>query len=140
MSQTPAYLVAGGTVMPHRFVSPDASAEHQGIQATANSQIIGISGSETKFAPLEDLVSTNPHAETGDQIRLHGDGQSQILVEAGAAFTSGVRLKADANGKAVAAATSGTTPQEVGAISQQAAAAEGDLVLVQVALQSHSPA
>jgi len=133
MPQTPQRIVAGGTVLPFRFIMPDTSADHQGLQADANADLIGVAGEQTKYAPLSDLVVTNPHAEAGDPIRLHGDGE-EALVEAGAAFTAGVRLKSDATGRAVAVA--GGSTQNYGARAQQAAAAAGDLVRVSVEIGS----
>ena len=139
MPQTHQRLIAGGTVNPFRFVMMSTAADHTGLQATANAELVGIAGEETKFAPLDDLVTTNPHATVGQPLNVRGPGE-EALVEAGAAFSAGVRLKADTNGKAVAVATSGTTNQNYGAIAQQAANAEGDLVRVSVELGTVRPA
>lgn len=139
MPNTTQRIVAGGTIQPFRFVMPDSSAEHQGLQATANAEILGVSGEETKYAPLSDLVSSNPHAAAGDPVNLRGDGE-EAMVEAGGSFSAGVLLKSDANGKAVAAATTGTTLQQFGGRSQQAAAAEGDIIRMTVQPGSIRPA
>ena len=139
MPQTPQRIVAGGQILPHRFVKPDTSEDHQGLQADANAEIIGVSGEETLHAPLDDLITTNPHAEDGDPVNLRGPGE-EALIEAGAAFSAGVRLKADANGKAVAALTTGTTAQNSGGRSQQAAAADGDLIRMTIEPETYRPA
>jgi hypothetical protein len=139
MPNTPPQLVAGGTIYPHRFVTLSTDAEHEGVQATANSKIIGITGPPTKFPPLSDLVSDNPAAEEFDSFLLKGEGEI-CLVEAGAACTAGIDLKADSDGKAVASLTTGTVVQQIGAVSLQAAAADGDLIKVQVRCQAHLPA
>ncbi len=139
MSNTPQRIVAGGTINPFRFIKPDTSDEHQGLEADANAEIIGVSGEETKFAPLSDLVTTNPHAEIGDSVNLRGPGE-EALVEAGGVFSAGVRLKSDATGRAVAALTTGTIAQNYGGRSQQAAAAAGDLVRVSVDPGTFRPA
>ena len=54
------------------------------------------------------------------------------LVKAGEAFGRGTRLKADADGKAVAIATTGTDRQNIGAVALESAGAAGELVPVQV--------
>ncbi len=139
MSQPTQRIVAGGNILPFRFVKPDTTADHQGLQASANAEIIGVAGEETKFAPLSDLVTTNNHAESGDTVNLHGPG-GEALVEAGAAFAAGTRLKADSVGRAVAIATSGTTVQEYGGRSQEAAAAAGEKIRINVEPGSIRPA
>ncbi len=139
MANTPPRIVAGGQILPFRFLSPDSSADHQGLQATANGEIFGVSGEGTKYAPLSDLVTTNPHAEAGDPVDLRGDGE-EGMVEAGAAFSAGVRLKADAIGRAVAVATTGTIAQNYGGRSQQAATAAGELVRISVETGTVRPA
>ena len=139
MSNTPQRIIAAGDILPHRFVTPSTSEEHAGTQAIANSEIIGVSGEETKFAPLSDLVTTNNHAEDGDPVNLRGPGE-EALVSAGGAFNAGVLLKSDANGQAVAAAlTGGTVRQRVGGRSQQAALAANDLIRISVDDASYTP-
>jgi len=139
MPNTPPNLIAGGAIRPHRFVKMDTAEEHQGLECDANDAPIGIAGPPTLNAPMSDLVTTNNAAADGDSFLLKGPGE-YCQLEAGASFNSGTRLKADADGKGVAVATSGTTIQQWGAISQQAAAADGDLVEVFVELGSERPA
>jgi hypothetical protein len=132
-------LIAGGNVNPFRLITPSVSADHTGSQAGANDPIIGASGGGTKFAPLNDLVTTNLHAAAGDQIELRGPGE-EAMVAAGAAIAAGTRFKSDANGKAVAAATTGTTNQQCGGWTQQAAAAEDELIRVLIDPEVFRPA
>lgn len=138
MPATPPRLVAGGDVYPSRFVKMSTTADDQGLQATANDQLIGVSYEGGKFSPLSDLVSSNPHAESGDPIGLYGDGE-QCLLELGGSVTRGGRLKADADGKGVAIATTGTTIQQFGAIALESGSS-GEKIRVFVLLGSERPA
>ena len=131
MPNTPVHLKAGGDIYPCRFVMLDTSADHTGLQATANGVIIGVAQEGSNYPPLNDLVTTHKAATSGEYFRLYGDGD-QCLVEAGEAFDRGTRLKADANGKAVAILTTGTTRQNIGAVALASAAAAGEKIPVQV--------
>lgn len=131
MPQTPPTLISGGNIYPNRFVMMDSSEDQQGIQATANAVTVGISGDSTKYPPLTGLVSNTYHAEDGDPITLRGAEESQTLLELGGTVAAGDYLKSDSNGKGVAIATSGTTPQNVGARALKAGVS-GDLLEVEV--------
>lgn len=131
MPNTPPALVASGAVLPFRGVK--LSGEHTGAQTTANDAGIGIARGSTRNAPLEGLVTTNNHANTGDPISLIGDGEIG-LAEVGAAVTAGDKLKSDANGKLVAIATSGGATQNVIAVALEDGAADGVKIRVQVQL------
>ena len=72
-------LPAGGAVKRHRFVTVDENSN--GIQAVADSNIIGVSMNET---------STGQVLEIADGI---------VMVEAAKAVTAGKIAYADANGK-----------------------------------------
>ena len=106
-------LPAGGAVARHRFVS--VSSE-KAIQATAATQIIGVSMNEVTAA----------ENTAGGHIVEIADGI--VMVEAAGAITAGVAVYADANGKATAAA--GTA--NVAGIAITAAAAAGDLIAVKM--------
>jgi len=138
MPNTPPRLVAGGTIYPSRFVQMDASNDDRGLQATANDALIGISYEGGKYAPLNDLVTDNPHAASGDYIGLYGDGE-QCLLEAGDTIVRGNKLKADADGKGVPIATTGTTLQRYGAIALESGSS-GEKIRVFVLLGSERPA
>ncbi len=100
-SQHPSF-VAGATVQPRRFVKLDGLADYQVIHATAGDFTVGITHKGTKFAPIPE-VSTNPHANAGDPVAIHGDGETCELDVGTVAVSAGDLLKPDANGKAVAA-------------------------------------
>lgn len=72
-------LPAGGAVKRHRFVAVDANSN--GIQAVANSNIIGASMNETSAGQVLEIA----------------DGI--VMVEAAKAVTAGTLAYADANGK-----------------------------------------
>lgn len=138
MPATPPRLVAGGTIRPSRFVKMSATADDQGLECDANEAPIGISYEGGKFAPLSDLVSSNPHAEAGDPIGLYGDGE-QCLLELAGSVTRGGRIKSDDDGCGVAVATTGTTIQQYGAIALESGD-DGELIRVFVLLGSERPA
>ena len=99
-------LPAGSAVTRHRFVSVNGNSE--GVQATATTQIVGVSMNE---------------AAAGEVLEV-ADGL--VMVEAGAAITAGAAVYADADGKVAA---SGTI--EAG-IAITAAKAAGDIITVRV--------
>ena len=128
--QNPAYR-AGGDIYPSRFVTFDTTDDHQVIQATANSQIQGVSQSWTKAAPVSGASALA--AADLDPLTVHGHGEL-CLLELGGSVTRGDRLKADANGKGVTCATSGAV-QNCGAIALESGSS-GDLRRVQVLLDT----
>lgn len=130
-------FIAGGDIQPCRFVR--VTGEHQVQQGGDNTPVIGVSGPSAKFPPLTNLITTNYHARAGDPVYFFADGE-ECLLEAGGSFTAGTRLKSDANGRAVAIATSGTTIQHIGAIAKEGATAAGQLVRVIVKIYSERPA
>ena len=117
MLQISPNLEAGGTIAPNSFVTLNTSNDNQGDQAGANATAVGVTNSSTR-----QHDSAN-HAEDGDVISLQPG--FVLMVEAGGSITRGGRVKSDANGKAVAVATSGTTNQEsLGQALESAAAGE----------------
>ncbi len=104
MQQISPNLEAGGTIAPYRFVTINTSNDKQGDQAGANATAVGVANGSTK-----QFDSAN-HAEDGDIISLQPG--NVVWVEAGGTITRGGRTKSDADGKAVAVATTGTTNQE----------------------------
>lgn len=140
MAVQPSMLIAGGNINTHRFIKRDTSADHQGLQADANAIVAGICDGSTRLAPLENYVTTNYHAVSGDQIRLHPEGSTDVLLEMAATCTAGERLKSDANGKGTPIATTGTTIQHIGAIAEEACTVAGQLIKVRVFIASERPA
>lgn len=139
MPNTPPRLVAGGNIYPCRFVKMSTAADDRGLQATANDAPIGISYPEGRYAPLSDVVTTNYHAIEGDPIGLYGDGEQCLLELGSGGATRGGRLKADADGKGVAVATTGTTIQQFGAVALESGS-ESEKIRVFVLLGSERPA
>lgn len=97
-------LPAGAAVARHRFVS--ANADSKGVQATADTPVIGVSMNETE--PDEVL-------EIADGI---------VMVEAAGAIAAGAAVKSDAEGKATAGAGAG--------VAITGATAAGDLITVKL--------
>lgn len=140
MSQTGPQLVANGNIRPFRFVKIDTTAgnSHFGLEADANDKLIGVCGGETNQPPLSDLVSTNYHAQAGQHIKLHPDGE-ETLLQLGGTVVQGDRLKSDNDGQGVVIATTGTTIQHYGAIALEAGDS-GERIRVQVLIGSERPA
>jgi hypothetical protein len=129
--------IAASTINLARFVKSSGN-DHEFAQAGDNDPIVGISGIGSARPPIPD-VATHVAAEAGQSFRIHQEGE-RCLLTAGQPFSAGARLKSDANGKGVAIATSGTTPQRYGAVALQAATAADQLVEVVVVLGVESPA
>lgn len=92
-SDTPA-LIAGGTILPYRFVRPSTSADDTGLQAAAiTTPVLGVSDGSTK------AFNSANHAETGDPITLQGG--DVVLVEAGGNITRGAMVESDSDGRAI---------------------------------------
>lgn len=98
-------LPAGGAVKRYRFVSIDSTSN--GIQATADTQIVGASMNETKAGEVLEIA----------------DGI--VMVEAGATITAGAAVYADAEGRA---ANSGTVVAGVAVTGGNS----GDIVTVKI--------
>ena len=132
---TPAF--AGGDIYPCRFVKQSAAADFNVLQATANDPIKGISQAGTNLPPIPEVTSDKA-AVAGQQLRIHTPPEG-CLLELGGTVAAGDRLKADNDGKGVAIATSGTTPQRYGAVAQQGGDA-GEKIRVEVVIGVESPA
>lgn len=97
-------LPAGAPVARYRFVS--ANADSKGIQATADTPVIGVSMNEVKL----------------DEVLEIADGI--VIVEAAGAITAGAAVKSDAEGKAVTGAGAG--------VAITGADAAGELITVKL--------
>lgn len=115
-------LKATGTIRPYRLVAGDTSNDNSGVEANANGACVGIADGSTK-----DYTSSN-HAESGDVIKLQDGRAGNFRIEVGSGgLTRFGRFKSDADGKAVAIATTGTTNQESpGYVTESASS--GDVV------------
>lgn len=138
MPNTPPRLVAGGNINPCRFVKMSTAADDRCLECDANEAPIGISYPEGRYAPQSDIVVTNYHAIAGDSVGLYGDGDQCLLELGSGGATRGGRLKADADGKGVAIATTGTTIQNFGAIALESGS-ENEKIRVFVLLGSERP-
>lgn len=105
-------LPAGGAVARCRFVS--VNGESKGIQATATTQIIGVS---------MNLVTTEEVA-AGDRIVEIADGI--VMVEAAGSISAGAAVYSDAEGKATGTGTL------VAGVAITGASAAGELVAVKL--------
>lgn len=99
-------LPAGGEVARCRFVAVDANSN--GVQATAASQVIGVSMNKTKAGEVLEIA----------------DGI--VMVEAAGAITAGTAVSPDATGKAT------TGGDNIVGVAITAAAAAGELVAVKI--------
>lgn len=99
-TQNPNYT-SGGTINPKRFVTLQTDADLTVEESNAGDMPVGVSGIGTKYAPIPSVTS-NPHAEDGDQCWVHGLGEECDLT-AGDVVAAGALLKPDNDGKGVTA-------------------------------------
>lgn len=118
-------VIAGGNISPARIVL--MSTEHTVTQATAAStEPFGISGGGVRYAP--GTPWDNGYAATvGQSCPVYQNGEV-CEIEAGAAFSGGDWIKADANGRGITA-TTGT--YHVGQ-AQEAATVSGQRIPIKV--------
>lgn len=119
-------LAAGGSIYPSRFVK--LSASNTGIQATANSETIGVSGAGV-IDTRED-VGNAYHATTTypNNLELFALGDVCLLEAGTGGWSAGDLLEADSNGKGVVANGPG---RKIGAVAIESANA-GDKKRVQI--------
>jgi hypothetical protein len=106
--------IAGGTIACCRFVMQDPNRDNGVLQATANSQTLGISIQGSWLPP-----GTPGHDDTlaiaGGNVAYHGPGDREVLIELGANVTRGQILEPDANGRGVPAAATAATRRFISA-------------------------
>lgn len=105
MNYTAPTLIAGGNIAPARLIKVSSGA---GVQADANALAIGVSA----VMDRDYSGATRYAASSGDALPMQ-DLNGVVFVEAGGSFSTGDLLKSDGDGKAVAAALTGTTLQNV---------------------------
>jgi hypothetical protein len=120
-------MVAGGDIMPHRFVIQSTAADHKCLQAGANGLVIGVSQRGTRNTPMDGL-DDGKAAVAGESVHIYGAGET-CLLELGGTVAAGDRLKSDANGKGVTATVG--SGDNYGAFAGEAGTA-GKLIEVQV--------
>lgn len=111
-------------VAPHTGIAGEdlSAANHRFLALSAELTLIKATGPTDVVVGIQD---DEPFAAAGAQVGYRGLA-GFALVEAGAAFSAGARLKSDGVGRAVAA----TTGQQFHAIALKAALAAGDLISV----------
>lgn len=122
-------FIAGGDIRPCRFVKVSTAADFTLLECDANEEVFGISTNATQDAPIPN--ADGDAAEAGDQIHVHQPGTVCDLEIGSGGITRGAWLKSDADGKGVAAATTGATAQFYGAKALESGS-EGEFVKVLV--------
>jgi hypothetical protein len=115
----PTTYRAGAAVLPARFVKRGADADSVVHNAAETTPPLGI--------------TEEGQATVGKPVRVaHREGEL-VRIEAGAAFAIDVQLASDATGRAILRSAPGVSvTHHWGAISRQAAAVAGDLVLCEI--------
>ncbi len=132
---TPGFF-AGADVNPSRFVTIQTNEDHVVETSGANALIFGISHEGTEDVPIPSAATFA--ASDGKPIKIYGEGAGDVLLEAGASFNAGTRLKADSVGRGIAIATTGTDNQNYGAIALENAAVN-EKIRVFVTIGTHRP-
>lgn len=125
--------IATGDIYPARFVKAGAGG-FSVTQCGANDPVFGVSQFGTNGPPIPG-VTFDKAATVGQTLRVHKPGE-QCFVQAGAAITSGNRLKADADGKGIPLA-GGTTAEQFGAVALQDAST-GEFCAVEVVIGAYT--
>jgi hypothetical protein len=139
MPNTPATMIARGTIRPQRFVKVDTASNRGVLECGANERIFAVSQEGTNYAPLDDVILTSNAAVNGQELRLYSDGDV-CGVEAGGVITSGDYLRSDAVGRAVVALAIGVVVQHIGGQALEAATAAGQIIMMKVQTFAHLPA
>lgn len=133
----PKNMMAGGNITRARFVKPDPTKPSTGsaagstvIQATSNSQVVGITDVHGREAPIPSVTQSPPYAAAdGEAVAVFTLGDEALLEAGTGGFAPGDELKSDTNGCGVKVAAGSVG--RIGAIAIQGAAA-GELGLVQI--------
>jgi len=121
--RSPTQWAAGADVNRCRFLKGGAS-EGKLIHATANAEVLGVSGQSLEDLPGLAGADANIHARSGKPVDAETMIGSEVLVLVGSGgVTKDARVISDGTGQAVLAATTGTTRQLVCGIALQDAAA-----------------
>jgi hypothetical protein len=112
----PSYI-AGGNILPSRFVKLEAGENNSVVQCVADDVAnAGVSAEGTNTAPIPG--ASGNAAEAGQSCQVYGLGEPCEVV-AGATVAAGDPLKPDADGKAIKAVAG----DEYSAVARSAAAA-----------------
>lgn len=104
---------AGGDIRPARFVK-STTADNEVQECNANEESIGVTKNTQKEFDNTD------HADDGDVVHLQSG--KDVEVEFGGAVVIGVRVKSDADGKAVTVGTTTSENQETCGVALQTGA------------------
>ena len=137
MSIPQPQVKAGGDINTARFVNLSTSDDNTVLEADANETVFGISSESAQDAPIPSASTLA--AAAGDYLRVYQPGEVCLLKIGSGGVTAGDKIKSDADGQGVAAATTGTTEQHYGAIALETAA-EGALARVKVEVGRFYPA
>lgn len=119
--------LATGNVNPCRFQKLATTAGYSTQCTAATDNIFGISGKSKREIPLGAL-DDGYHAIAGETVRIHGEGEMNVLLEIGGTVAAGDMLTSDSAGKGI---TTVTDHNQVGAKALQSGVS-GDLIIVQV--------
>jgi hypothetical protein len=120
--------IAGGTIVPSRFVKQSTTADNTFLAAGANDKIVGISQKGTRRTPYSGLDDGNA-AIVSENLHVFGPPETAPL-ELGGTVTAGDLLEADSVGRGITCSTDG---HNYGAVAPQAGST-GDIIEVQVML------
>lgn len=122
--------VAGGNILPARFVTPVNGTEFTVVQAVATGILCGIANNGTYYAP--GTPADNGYAGISPYLfRVYGPGE-EALLEIGASVNAGDYLCSDSVGRGVTCVLTATTHQDIGAIALQTDANVGAKIRVRV--------
>lgn len=130
-------LIAGGDIRPARFIKLSTAADHTALEADANERIFGVAVDAFQDAPMPG--GDTDAAESGDAFRYYGVDDTCTVTVGSGGVTAGALLKSDADGKAVLAATTGTTTQWIAGEALEAAS-ENELARIVVRSYPYRPA
>lgn len=111
-------LIAGGNINPSRFVKMDAASNEVAVAAAATDVTIGVTSDYQKAHPVTG--ASDVHAAADDPVAVYPIGSVCKLTIGSGGCSVGSLLVSDSAGKGVAAASSGTALQWIGAIAVEA--------------------
>ena len=115
-------MIADGAIAAFRFVK-QTSSDRSVEEAGANERVYG----------------GGPDYAVDDEEHIPVVRAGHVEIELGGTVAAGARVKSDASGKAVAAATSGTTLQEVAGVAIKGGVS-GDIVPIDIHPEAYRPA
>lgn len=117
-------LKATGNITPSSFVKIDTTSDGDCALAGSNDETIGISAEHTRNAP-GTAADDGYTAISGESVAIYGPGQICLLKVGSGGLARGGKVISDGSGLGVAAATTGTAIQWIGARALQTVAQNG---------------